>query len=211
MVLWVVRCRRLSAGTRSGAGLRRCGDGGRTKDSRSLSGLAHGRRGLAVAGDGIVAMVNTVGIRRSGGADRSRSPERPAHLLAGCNALAAALLFRTRLFYRGARGRCYRSYGQRSVTAARTRGAAPGSHSRRDRVRIVSAALPAVALLQVIAGAPQGAAHRLAVFRLALGGSLVLAHPIERRKAALKRGLRSGLDLVRRRRRCAAIERGGHS
>jgi peptidoglycan/LPS O-acetylase OafA/YrhL len=63
----------------------------------------------------------------------------------------------------------------------------------------------------VIPGAPEQAVHRLAVFGLALGGSLVLAYPIERRKAVPKRCLRSGLDLVRRRRRWAAIERRGLS
>jgi peptidoglycan/LPS O-acetylase OafA/YrhL len=63
----------------------------------------------------------------------------------------------------------------------------------------------------VIPGPPDRALHRLCVFGLALGGSLVLAYPIERRKAVLKRGLRSGLDLMRRRSCRAVPERQGFS
>ncbi len=52
----------------------------------------------------------------------------------------------------------------------------------------------------VIPGPRCSPLHRLLLFGLALGGSLVLAYPIERRKGVLKRGLRSGLNLMRRRR-----------
>ena len=61
----------------------------------------------------------------------------------------------------------------------------------------------------VLPGPPDRATHRLLLFGLALGGSIALAYPIERRKGALKRGLRSALNLLRRKRPYAVFWRQG--
>jgi peptidoglycan/LPS O-acetylase OafA/YrhL len=133
---------------------------------------------------------NVVGCSLLGAAAGLRS--RPAHLLAGCNALAAAFLFRFRLLYQGARGRAIAAVPNAPLPL-------PGPAVQR-LIRTLAGTAFGLYLLHypllhffstVIPGAPQGAAHRVAVFGLALGGSLVLAYPIERRKAVVKRGLRS--------------------
>jgi peptidoglycan/LPS O-acetylase OafA/YrhL len=52
----------------------------------------------------------------------------------------------------------------------------------------------------VIPGPPDSAMHRLLVFGLTLGAAIALAHVIERQKGAVKRALRSGLYIMRRKR-----------
>jgi hypothetical protein len=47
------------------------------------------------------------------------------------------------------------------------------------------------------------------VFGLTLGVALAVSHVIEQQKGGLKRALRSGLELVRRRRLRPALERQG--
>jgi peptidoglycan/LPS O-acetylase OafA/YrhL len=61
----------------------------------------------------------------------------------------------------------------------------------------------------VVPGPPDRATHRILVFGLSLGASLALAHLIEQRKGAMKRVLRSGLDLARGKRLLSAFERRG--
>jgi len=61
----------------------------------------------------------------------------------------------------------------------------------------------------VIPGPADRASHRMLVFALTLGVAIAFSHVIEQQKAPLKRALRSGLDLVRRRRLRLAPERQG--
>jgi peptidoglycan/LPS O-acetylase OafA/YrhL len=61
----------------------------------------------------------------------------------------------------------------------------------------------------VIPGPADGASHRILVFGLTLGVAIAFSHIIEQQKGALKRALRSGLDLARRRRLRPALERQG--
>jgi peptidoglycan/LPS O-acetylase OafA/YrhL len=61
----------------------------------------------------------------------------------------------------------------------------------------------------VIPGPADRTLHRILVFGLTLGGSIALAHLIERQKGILKRTLRSGLDTVRGRRPRSAVQRQG--
>jgi peptidoglycan/LPS O-acetylase OafA/YrhL len=58
----------------------------------------------------------------------------------------------------------------------------------------------------VIPGPADRATHRILVFGLTLVGSIVVAHLIEQQKGAFKRALRSGLDMVRRKRSRPAHE-----
>lgn len=55
----------------------------------------------------------------------------------------------------------------------------------------------------IVPGPPDATMHRVLVFALTFGGSIALAHLIEQRKAALKRALRSGLDMIRA--KCSAL------
>ena len=52
----------------------------------------------------------------------------------------------------------------------------------------------------IIPGPPDRLTHRLLVFGLTLGVAISVSHVIEQQKGPLKRALRSGLDLLRRRR-----------
>jgi len=61
----------------------------------------------------------------------------------------------------------------------------------------------------VIPGPADRTLHRILVFGLTLGGSIGLAHLIERQKGILKHTLRSGLDMVRGRRPPSAVHRQG--
>jgi len=61
----------------------------------------------------------------------------------------------------------------------------------------------------VIRGPANSASHWLPVFGLTLGVAITVSHAIEQQKGPLKRALRSGLDLVRRRRLRPALERQG--
>jgi peptidoglycan/LPS O-acetylase OafA/YrhL len=61
----------------------------------------------------------------------------------------------------------------------------------------------------VIRGPADSTSHRILVFGLTLGVAIALSHVIEQQKRPLKRALRSGLDLVRRRRLRPALERQG--
>jgi peptidoglycan/LPS O-acetylase OafA/YrhL len=61
----------------------------------------------------------------------------------------------------------------------------------------------------VIPGPADGASHRFLVFALTLGVAIAFSHVIEQQKGPLKRALRSGLDLLRRRRLRPALERQG--
>ena len=61
----------------------------------------------------------------------------------------------------------------------------------------------------VIPGPADRTSHRVLVFGLTLGVAIALSHVIEQQKRPLKRALRSGLDLVRRRRLRPALERQG--
>jgi peptidoglycan/LPS O-acetylase OafA/YrhL len=61
----------------------------------------------------------------------------------------------------------------------------------------------------VMPGATNAAMHRILVFGFTLGGAIAFAHLFEQQKGPLKRALRSGLDLVRRRRLRPALERQG--
>jgi hypothetical protein len=106
---------------------------------------------------------NVVGCSLLGAAAGLRS--RPAHLLAGCNALAAAFLFRFRLLYQGARGRAIAAVPNAPLPL-------PGPAVQR-LIRTLAGTAFGLYLLHypllhffstVIPGAPQGAAHRVAVF-----------------------------------------------
>ena len=61
----------------------------------------------------------------------------------------------------------------------------------------------------VIRGPANSASHWLPVFGLTLGVAITVSHAIEQQKGPLKRALRSGLDLARRRRLRPALERQG--
>jgi peptidoglycan/LPS O-acetylase OafA/YrhL len=61
----------------------------------------------------------------------------------------------------------------------------------------------------VIPGPADRTSHRVLVFGLTLGVAIAFSHVIEQQKRPLKRALRSGLDLVRRRRLRPALERQG--
>ena len=61
----------------------------------------------------------------------------------------------------------------------------------------------------VIPGPADRPMHQMLVFGLTLGIAIGVSHMIERQKGGLKRALRSGLDLVRRRRLRPALERQG--
>jgi peptidoglycan/LPS O-acetylase OafA/YrhL len=61
----------------------------------------------------------------------------------------------------------------------------------------------------VIPGPPDRATFRILVFVLTLGVAIAISHVIEQQKGPLKRALRSGLDLVRRKRLQPALERQG--
>jgi peptidoglycan/LPS O-acetylase OafA/YrhL len=61
----------------------------------------------------------------------------------------------------------------------------------------------------VIPGPPERLTHGLLVFGLTLGVAISFSHVIEQQKGPLKRALRSGLDLARRRRLRPALERHG--
>ena len=61
----------------------------------------------------------------------------------------------------------------------------------------------------VIPGPANRPMHQMLVFGLTLGVALAISHVIEQQKGGLKRALRSGLDLVRRRRLRFALERQG--
>jgi peptidoglycan/LPS O-acetylase OafA/YrhL len=61
----------------------------------------------------------------------------------------------------------------------------------------------------VIPGPADSTPHRILVFALTLGVAIAFSHAIEQQKGALKRALRSGLYLVRRRRLQPALERQG--
>jgi peptidoglycan/LPS O-acetylase OafA/YrhL len=58
----------------------------------------------------------------------------------------------------------------------------------------------------VIPGPADRPMHQMLVFGLTLGVAIVVSHTIEQQKAGLKRALRSGLDLVRRRRLRPVLE-----
>ena len=59
----------------------------------------------------------------------------------------------------------------------------------------------------VVPGPPERPTHGFLVFGLALVVAIALSHVIEQQKGPLKRALRSGLDLVRKRRLRPALER----
>jgi peptidoglycan/LPS O-acetylase OafA/YrhL len=59
----------------------------------------------------------------------------------------------------------------------------------------------------VIPGSPERLVRRILLFGLTLGGSILIAHLIERRKEAFKRALRFGLDTLRGRPLRAVFER----
>jgi peptidoglycan/LPS O-acetylase OafA/YrhL len=61
----------------------------------------------------------------------------------------------------------------------------------------------------VIPGPADRTSHRILVFGLTLGVAIAVAHVIEQQKRPLKRALRSGLDLMRRRSLRPALERQG--
>jgi peptidoglycan/LPS O-acetylase OafA/YrhL len=61
----------------------------------------------------------------------------------------------------------------------------------------------------VIPGPAGRPIHQMLVFGLTLGVAIAFSHIIEQQKGALKRALRSGLDLARRRRLRPALERQG--
>jgi peptidoglycan/LPS O-acetylase OafA/YrhL len=61
----------------------------------------------------------------------------------------------------------------------------------------------------VIPGPPDRATFRILVFVVTLGVAIAISHVIEQQKGPLKRALRSGLDLVRRKRLQPALERQG--
>ena len=61
----------------------------------------------------------------------------------------------------------------------------------------------------VIPGPADRPMHQMLVFGLTLGVALAVSHTIEQQRGGLKRALRSGLDLVRRRRLRPALERQG--
>jgi hypothetical protein len=61
----------------------------------------------------------------------------------------------------------------------------------------------------IIPGLPERLMHGLLVFGLTLGVAISLSHVIEQQKGPLKRTLRSGLDLLRRKRLRLALERQG--
>ena len=61
----------------------------------------------------------------------------------------------------------------------------------------------------IIPGPAYRPIHQVLVFGLTLGLAIAVSHMIERQKGALKRALRSGLELVRRRRLRPALERQG--
>jgi peptidoglycan/LPS O-acetylase OafA/YrhL len=61
----------------------------------------------------------------------------------------------------------------------------------------------------VVPGPASRPLHQVLVFGLTLGVALAVSHVIEQQKGGLKRALRSGLELVRRRRLRPALERQG--
>jgi peptidoglycan/LPS O-acetylase OafA/YrhL len=61
----------------------------------------------------------------------------------------------------------------------------------------------------VVPGPANRPMHQMLVFGLTLGVALAVSHVIEQQKGGLKRALRSGLELVRRRRLRPALERQG--
>jgi len=61
----------------------------------------------------------------------------------------------------------------------------------------------------VLPGPAEGGSRRILIFALTLGVAVGFSHVIEQQKGPLKRALRSGLDLVRKRRLRLALERQG--
>ena len=61
----------------------------------------------------------------------------------------------------------------------------------------------------VIPGPADRTSHRILLFALTLGVAIAFSHVIEQQKGPLKRTLRSGLDLLRRKRLRLALERQG--